>query len=81
MKLFISLFVGFHTADFRFPSDSVFSSFLIHLLNGPFFNTLLMKIPILLVQAVSFLIARDILQIIVEVRFTRLQYCTAQFCN
>lgn len=51
--------------------------FLIHFLNGPFFNILLIKIPILLLQAASSFTARDILQIIVEVRFTHL-YNTAQ---
>lgn len=54
-----------------FPSDCV-SSFFSHLLNGPLFHILLKKIPILLVHTVSFLTARNILRIRVEVRFSHL---------
>lgn len=64
-ELFIFLSVGLYTADFCFSPASVLSPFLTHLVSSPWFNILSVKIPMLLVYPLSFLTARDFLQIIV----------------
>jgi hypothetical protein len=63
--------IRFPRATSCFSLGSIFS-FLIYHLSSSSFNIILLKIPLLISHAVSFLSTGDILQIIVEVEFIHL---------